>query len=84
VFSSTVKRVPQRPLGKGLLNEMLECTLSDLEFITPSQWTIDGLGHAWSGDSRAGSYTDPKGPDASAEMLRFFDQHQRPMEQTPE
>lgn len=39
------------------------------------KYTVDGMGHAWSGGSTEGSYTDPKGPNATQLSWNFFKSH---------
>ncbi|RUR55302.1 alpha/beta hydrolase family esterase [Vreelandella populi] len=60
--------------GHGYTRTVYHDTLGEARL---EQWRIHGAGHAWAGGSAKGSYTDPKGPDATKEMLRFFMQHRQ-------
>jgi poly(hydroxyalkanoate) depolymerase family esterase len=35
-------------------------------------WLVHDAGHAWSGGAAEAAFSDPRGPDATAAMLRFF------------
>ena len=40
-------------------------------------WRITDMDHAWSGGSVLGSFTDPRGPDATRAIWAFFANHRR-------
>ncbi len=54
-----------------------QTTYSDDADVLLEQWIVHGAGHAWFGGTAGCSYTDPLGPAASAEMVRFFAERRR-------
>ena len=69
---TTLSRTTRR--GKTPGGIAYTCTIQTDDAGRPllEHWVLHGTGHAWSGGSASGSYTEPRGPDASREMVRFF------------
>ena len=71
----TMERQTETGRATGGRSYLRETSADASGRILIEQWTVKGAGHAWSGGDARGSYTDPAGPDASREMLRFFMQN---------
>jgi poly(hydroxyalkanoate) depolymerase family esterase len=71
-FGSVTEQLEKNPKGHDYTKRVLRNANGA---IVAEQWLVHGSGHAWSGGSDHGSYTDSKGPDAAGEMLRFFYLH---------
>lgn len=72
VDDRTIDQVPGTPGTRPFRRTRLLRRDGGTTVPVAEHWLVDGLGHAWSGGSAAGSYTDPQGPDASTAMLTFF------------
>ena len=69
----------QSPAGQAYTRTLFHVPAAqskgDANDVRIEQWTLHGAGHAWSGGAANGSHTDPRGVNATQEMLRFFLEH---------
>jgi len=68
----TVREIEERGTAGSGRGHTRTTALDDDGRAVAEHWVVHGAGHAWAGGDPAGSYTDASGPNASAEMLRFF------------
>jgi poly(hydroxyalkanoate) depolymerase family esterase len=66
------RRVEAQVAGLSAVTECYGTPANECEVET---LTVAGLGHAWSGGSKLGTFTDERGPDATDEIFRFLLAH---------
>ncbi|WP_262271761.1 extracellular catalytic domain type 1 short-chain-length polyhydroxyalkanoate depolymerase [Microvirga yunnanensis] len=80
---SDLRTTVSRGQASGGINYTRAVACDDNGHPMLEHWVLHGAGHAWSGGSPSGSYTEPRGPDASREMMRFFLEHPKPAAASP-
>lgn len=58
--------------GPGRLPTRISTRRNKAGQVRVELWMVAGGGHGWMGGDSRGSHTEPQGPDATGEILRFF------------